>query len=79
MRDLIDDLMSLSRIEADQSPEKRQRPIIAHLEYVAPKTETIQYKPDEGDDEDWEIGQPYIPTPMTFDESERLTMTVNWK
>jgi len=52
-------------------------PIVAQVIKFATHTKTIRYRP-EGEASSWEIGEPYIPTPMTFGEAEQLTITVKW-
>ena len=70
--------LRLSREAAEAHPESCSRSIVAHLRKYREQTQTIRYRP-EGDEKEWEIGEPYIPTAMTFDEAERLTITVDWK
>ena len=62
---------------ACQAPESCKQSIVTHVKKLENKTQTIKYQP-EGDPSDWEIGQPYIPDPLTFGEAERLTITVEW-
>jgi len=69
---------TLSPTDACHAPESRNKPIVAHLKKYAECTQTIRYRP-EGDSEGWEIGEPYIPTPMTFGGAERLTIEVKWQ
>ena len=70
--------LSLSSALARQAPESRKQPIVTHLKKFREHTQTIRYQP-EGDASAWEIGEPYIPIPMTYGEAERLTITVKWE
>jgi len=68
---------SLSLATASEAPESRKEPIVTHLRKYREQTQTIRYR-SEGDPSAWEIGEPYIPIPMTYGEAERLTITVKW-
>jgi len=70
--------LTLSPAAAHTVPESRKEPIVAHLKRVKEHTQTIRYQP-EGDASAWEVGEPYIPTPMTYSEAERLTIMVQWE
>jgi hypothetical protein len=70
-------LLVLSKATAYKFPESRKSPIITHLKRFKEHTKTIRYQP-EGDITGWEIGEPYIPIPMTYDGADRLTITVQW-
>lgn len=69
---------TLSPAAAHTTPESRKKPIVAHLRKFQKHTPTIRYQP-EGEASAWEVGEPYIPTPMTYGETERLTITVQWE
>jgi hypothetical protein len=64
--------------EALDHPLSRRQRIVTHLSLVSWHTKTIRYRPD-GDDSQWETGEPYIPIAMTFEGAERLTLTVDWQ
>ena len=68
----------LSPADGLNHPLSRTRPIVTHTARVRWHTKTIRYRPD-GDESEWETGEPYIPIAMTFEGSERLTLTVNWQ
>ncbi len=63
--------------EAKGSPTLRSKHIIADVVMKAEHTKTIQYCP-EGNNKDWEIGEPYIPIPLTHDKARRLRICVKW-
>ncbi len=63
---------------AEGHPESREQPIVANLQKFRKQTQTIRYRPD-GDESEWEMGEPYIPAAMTMGESDRLTLEVRWK
>ena len=56
--------------------EHNVHPITCHLDKVSEHTRTIRYRPDGANAKLWELGEPYIPTPMTFDGSPQLTIEV---
>ena len=70
-------LCSLLPAIALQAPESRDEPIVSHIKKFREQTQTIRYQP-EGESSTWEIGEPYIPTPMTYGGAERLTIIVKW-
>ncbi len=67
----------LSPKEAMENPKSRLRPIIAKLNKFQEHTKTIRYRLD-GEASTWELGEPYIPIPMTFSESDSLIIEVKW-
>ena len=69
--------LSLSPAAVRKAPESRKKSIVTHLKKFREHTQTIRYHP-EGDSSTWEIGEPYIPIPMTYGRAERLTITVKW-
>ena len=71
-------LGKLSQDTARENPRSRAVSIATHLKKFREHTQTVRYQP-EGDPLDWEIGEPYLLTPMTFDSAERLTITVKWQ
>ena len=69
---------SLSEARARRFPELLKQPVVARIKKFEEKTQTIRYQP-EGDRLAWEIGEPYIPTPMTYDGAQRLLITMKWE
>ncbi|APG27069.1 hypothetical protein A7E78_04000 [Syntrophotalea acetylenivorans] len=61
-----------------KSPRTREEPIVVCLNKLNECSKTIRYRP-EGDASKWELGEPYIPIPITFGSAERLIITVDWK
>lgn len=55
----------------------RTSPICTVVEFVDHKSRTIRYCPL-GDQKSWELGQPYIPTELTYGGQALLLITVNW-
>jgi hypothetical protein len=51
--------------------------IVADVMLKEEHTKTIRYCPD-GNNEDWEIGEPYIPFALTHNNAERLRIVVDW-
>jgi len=68
---------SLSPEVASQNPKSRLQPISAKLNKFQEHTKTIRYRPDR-DASTWEIGEPYVPIPMTFDKAVSLMIDVTW-
>lgn len=60
----------------EEHPSLKTRPIVGVVRRVEEHTETLRYRPI-GDDE-WEIGEPYIPYSLTCDSAEYLKLTVDW-
>lgn len=52
-------------------------PIVCHLRSFREHTRTVRYRPV-GDPCAWQIGEPYVPAPLTFGGAAKLTMTVEW-
>lgn len=67
--------LTCSLVAKDES--LRAKPIRAMVHSVAIHSKTIRYAPD-GDPVDAEIGEPYIPTPLTLNGAEHLLVTVVW-
>ena len=61
-----------------EDPELRVKPIIAIIHGFKQYTETLRYHPIEVQSE-WEIGEPYIPYSLTFNQAEYLKITVKWE
>ncbi|MGE4056246.1 MAG: hypothetical protein AB7F99_15740 [Vicinamibacterales bacterium] len=58
--------------------ESLEKPIACIVEKVAEHTETVHYRPL-GDQESWELGEPYIPFGLLPDEvPSRLLVQVVW-
>lgn len=67
--------LSLEDVKKDAA--LTHEPIVAIVSFLERKTETIRYRP-EGDDKKWEIGEPYIPKPLAFNESKKLRLIIFW-
>ena len=52
-------------------------PLVATVAKLTEHTETIRYRPL-GDNKLWEIGEPYVPIPLTHGGAERLRLIVLW-
>ena len=59
------------------NPALASKRIIADVVIKEEHTKTIQYCP-EGNNEEWEIGEPYIPFQLTHNEAKRLRICVQW-
>ena len=64
--------------EVIDKPALRKKPITAIIHAFKPHTATLRYHPI-GDQNEWEIGEPYIPYNLTHNEAEYLKITVMWK
>jgi hypothetical protein len=71
------DRPNLSREDVSADPATRHETIVATIAKVATHTKTIRYCPL-GDSKLWELGEPYIPRDLTFDESDYLRLIVCW-
>jgi len=69
--------LSMAPDRAFDSPELRRKPIVATISRTREHTKTLRYDPL-GDSELWEIGSPYIPFSLTFDQSLVITLVVFW-
>jgi len=72
-----DDQANLSLADVTKDSALTNEPIIVTVIKCKEHTETIRYSPS-GNPSTWEIGEPYIPHPLTFDEAERLRLIVLW-
>jgi hypothetical protein len=64
--------------EVIDKPALRKKPITAIIHAFKPHTATLRYHPI-GDQDEWEIGEPYIPYAFTHNQSEYLKITIEWK
>jgi hypothetical protein len=71
------DEANLSENDVAQDATLRHEPIIATITKLTKHTTTIRYSPS-GDPKKWEIGEPYVPFPMTYGEADRLRIIVLW-
>lgn len=72
-----DELPNLSRENADSDSSLTHEPLIATVAKYSEHSRTIRYRPL-GDDRLWEIGEPYVPLPLTFGGADRLRLLVLW-
>ncbi|MEE8582954.1 MAG: hypothetical protein V3S61_03665 [Dehalococcoidales bacterium] len=73
--------VSASRLlEADvrNNPSLAERKIIAYVKSYKEKEHTLRYQPV-GDKSTWEIGEPYIPYPLTQNCAQILKITIHWE
>lgn len=61
--------------EIRKFPVLKTSPIICLVESFSQHTKTTRYRPL---GVDWEIGEPYIPYSLTFDNALYLILTVSW-
>lgn len=67
--------LSAEAVVADSS--LTHEPLVATVAKVKEHSKTIRYRPL-GNDKLWEIGQPYVPIPLTHGGAERLRLIVLW-
>ncbi len=72
-----------SRSERSHASQENRSSIVALVDKYREHTRTVRYRP-QGDREDWEIGEPYIPQGVlaevdgVADWPATLRITVNW-
>lgn len=72
-----DDLPNVSLVDIQSDSTLRHEAIVATVQKSSVHTQTIRYRPT-GDPNAWEIGEPYVPFPLTGNGSERLRLIVLW-
>jgi hypothetical protein len=67
-----------SRPTAGQSSEDIESPIVVIVDRESDHSETVRFRP-RGDQEDWQIGEPYIPYDLLPESSSQsLLIQVDW-
>jgi len=66
-----------TKVDFENSPYLRTSTIVSYVERFEEHTETLRYRPV-GDDNEWEIGEPYIPYSLTYDCADCLKLTIEW-
>ena len=66
-----------TKVDFESSSSLRTSSIVSYVERFEKHTETLRYRPL-GDDDEWEIGEPYIPYSLTCDCADYLKLTVEW-
>ena len=65
--------------EVSDDPDIRRQPIFAEVSFTREHTKTFRYDPV-GDNNQWEIGSPYIPkSVLEYEKIDTLYLTVEWK
>jgi hypothetical protein len=72
-----EDPPNLSPADVRDHPTSRLEPIVAIVRRFREHTKTLRYDPV-GHPDTWEIGNPYIPYLLTFEESDFLRLIVLW-
>lgn len=72
-----DDLPNLTLAQIRAEPSCALEPIVTTAQKISPHTNTLRYDPV-GDPASWEIGSPYIPYSLTYDEVDRVRLIVQW-
>lgn len=69
---------TLTQEEVRADPDLKKRDIYSRVEYDREHTKTVRYKPI-GDEQNWEIGSPYVPKAILADEFPSiLQIVVEW-
>jgi hypothetical protein len=72
-----EDSPNMSASDVSDDPSIRSEPIVAMVTKYSEHTKTIRYQPV-GSPDSWEVGEPYVPTSLTHNESESLRVIVCW-
>lgn len=67
--------LSFNDVKTDSA--LRHEPVIANVYKFEEHTQTIRYCPV-GKKELWEIGEPYIPIPLTSNKADKLRVVILW-
>ena len=62
----------------ENNPDLKENPIYAELEILEEHTKTMRYTPI-GNDDDWGIGQPYIPFQLLPEKKDRIAIFIEWR
>lgn len=77
-RKSCEDPPNLSRQDVEADSTLTHEPLVATVAWREEHTRTIRYTPVGVDSECWEIGEPYVPIPLTWGGAERLRVIVLW-
>ncbi len=72
-----DDNFNLSPKDIETDSSLSNEPIIATITKMSEHSKTIKYQPI-GEQKYWEIGEPYIPTQLTYNELDKLRIIIFW-
>lgn len=67
--------LSLNDVKIDSA--LRHEPIVVAVTRHEEKTQTIRYRPV-GENNSWEVGEPYIPISLTSNKADKLRLVILW-